>query len=572
MISDLRIKILGFFFAVAAVLLLGRLFFWQVLRASYLSTQAKNQHLKGEEISAQRGSILSSDGFWLAASTVSYLVFAERTELKDDAKSIANKLATFFVEEKDDKEKLLSETIRIENLLSKKESVWVPIKHKVSRNIKNNIEALKISGIGFKEEESRFYPEASSSAHLLGFVGKDKDGKDKGYFGLEGFYDLSLSGKPGFLQRESDARGNPILFGESKEIDAIRGVDLVTHLDKTVQLVVEGKLQDALKKYGATSGLAVVMNPKNGAILSMAAFPSYDPLKYYDFSDEYFRNPVISESFEPGSIFKPMVMAAALDSEVVAPHTRCDICDGPVKVDKYTIKTWDNKYYPDSTMLDIIVHSDNVGMTFVGQKLGADKLYDYLKKFGFGSPTDIDLQGEANPALRKKGEWNIVDLATASFGQGIAATPIQIVQAFSVVANDGVMYKPQVVDKIKKGEWEHDLDSEKVGQVILKETAREIKEMMVTAVKNGEAKWTAAKGFKIAGKTGTAQIPISGHYDEEKTIASFVGFVPADEPKFVMLVTLREPTSSPWGSETAAPLWFDIAKELFPYFGIHPEN
>jgi cell division protein FtsI/penicillin-binding protein 2 len=265
-------------------------------------------------------------------------------------------------------------------------------------------------------------------------------------------------------------------------------------------------------------------------------------------------------------------MAAALDAKAVEPDTICDVCAGPVRVDKYTIETWNQQYNPDSSMTDIIVHSDNVGMTFVGSKLGAEALYGYLDKFGIGKLTGIDLQGEATPALREKGSWSIVDLATASFGQGVAITPIQMIKAGAIIANGGRVVSPHVVTKLEKDGWREDI-SGKVGEKVLSdEAASQIKAMMVEAAKNGEAKWTYQRGFSVAGKTGTAQIPISGHYDAEKTIASFIGFSPAQNHKFIMLITLKEPTTSPWASETAAPLWYAIARDLFPYFGIQPEN
>ncbi len=570
--KDARLQLLGIFLAISSVVLLGRLFFWQVLKGSELSTQARFQYQTRDILFAPRGSILAKDSTWLAASEEAYLVFAFKPDIKRTPREIANLLAHFFVEDSQNQQQLLNEAMRIEGLLSREDVVWIPLKRKVSKTVKESIASLNIDGIGFEKEEKRFYPEGSSAANLLGFVGKDKDGNDKGYFGLEGYWDLSLSGKHGFVERESDARGNPILFGETKETPAVGGIDLVTHIDKAVQRVAEEKLQKGIQKYGAKGGLVVVMNPTDGGVMAIAVSPSYDPKTYQKFSDELFRNPAISDSFEPGSIIKPLVMAAALDKKVVDMDTKCDICSGPVKIDRYMIETWDKKYYPDSTMVDIIVHSDNVGMTFVAQKLGADALYDYFKAFGFTEITGIDLQGEANIPLRAKGKWSSIDLATASFGQGIALTPIQIVRAFAAIANGGFLVKPQVVDKIQKGSWSQDLKVEAQHRVLSEETTLKVKEMMVAAVKNGEAKWTATRGFRIAGKTGTAQIPISGHYDEEKTIASFVGFAPADKPKFVMLVTLREPSSSPWGSETAAPLWFDIAKELFFYFGIRPES
>jgi cell division protein FtsI/penicillin-binding protein 2 len=303
----------------------------------------------------------------------------------------------------------------------------------------------------------------------------------------------------------------------------------------------------------------------------MSSFPSYDPSNYQDYGDSYFKNPAVTDTFEPGSIFKVLVMAAGLDSGVIEPDTKCDICDGPLKVDKYYIETWNNEYRKDSTMTDVIIHSDNVGMAFVGQKLGADSLYDYLSSFGIGELTGIDLQGEATATLREKGTWNIVDLSTASFGQGVATTPIQMITAVSALANDGVLVRPQVVDRLLWSGWDEDIEPEIKRRVISKKAADEITQMMVEAAKSGEAQWTHLSGFKVAGKTGTAQIPISGHYDQEKTIASFVGFAPYDDPKFVMLVTLREPQTSPWASETAAPLWYSVARDLFIHFGIQPE-
>ncbi|TEU01823.1 penicillin-binding protein 2 [Candidatus Woesebacteria bacterium] len=569
---ETRIRFVSLFFLIGYVLLSGRLFFWQVIKGKELSAKAREQYQIGKSIAAPRGNILAKDATWLAARGEAWQVYASLPDLHESPRKIADKLAPFFVEDPGDREQLLIEVDRLTSLLSRQEVVWVPLKHKINPEVKKNIEALAINGIGFEREELRVYPEASSAAHLLGFVGKDSEGEDIGYFGLEGFYNLSLSGKPGFLTRERDARGLPIGIGDSTEILAIKGVDLLTHIDKTIQLTLEEKLLDGIEKYGAKGGTAIVMDPKDGAILGMVSYPAYDQARYWQFGDEFFKNPAVSDAFEPGSIFKILIMAAALDADAVEVDTKCEICDGPLKVDKYYIKTWDNEYHPDQTMLDVIVNSDNVGMAFVGQTLGADKLYDYLDNFGIGKLTGIDLQGEVSPKLREKGSWNIVDLATASFGQGVAITPIQMIRAVAAIANDGVLTTPQVVDKILGYDWREDIRPILGERVISSDSANEMTAMMVEAAKSGEAKWTHARGFKVAGKTGTAQIPIAGHYDDEKTIASFVGFVPADDPKFVMLVTLREPTSSPWASETAAPLWYTIAKEFFVFFGIQPEN
>ncbi len=524
------------------------------------------------KINAPRGSILASDKSYLAVSKESWLIFANLPEIEEQIDSIADRLSPLFVENVDDKDALLSESNRIKEVLSKKKIVWAPLKQRVETSVKEKIQKMGIKGIGFEEQEVRYYPEASISAHLLGFVGKNSNGGDQGYFGLEGYYDIVLSGKPGYLVRDSDATGLPIAGENFKEMLAIKGADLLTYIDRGVNLKLDKKLREGIERYGAKGGTAIVMDPKTGGIIAMSSYPSYDPRKYFNFNDQLFQNPAIAVSFEPGSIFKVLIMASALDAKVVEPSTKCDLCKGPIKIDKYTIETWNKVYYPESNMTDVIIHSDNVGMVFVGQKLGVDKMLKYLSLFGIGEKTEIDLQGEMNPGLRKKEDWGLIDLATASFGQGVAVTPIQMIRAVGAIANKGVILKPKVVNKIVGDGWEMDVKKDTGKRIISERAAREITTMMVQAAEKGESKWTNLKGFRVAGKTGTAQIPIKGHYDEEKTIASFIGFAPYEDPKFVMLVTLREPQSSPWASETAAPLWYSIAKDLFIHFGIQPKN
>lgn len=552
----LRISIIVFFLGFLAVT--SRLFYWQIIKGSELSKQASYQYKGSQKIEVQRGSILANDGSWLAVTRTNWLLFVDKPNFKGDPEKVAEKLAPLLV----DKEEVSDEALRISLLLSKSGLVWIPIKHKVTTSVKQEIEDLNIKGIGFEPEETRFYPEGSSSAQLLGFVGKNDKGEDVGYFGLEGYYDLSLKGKTGYISRERDLRGSTILSNGTTEITGTPGVDLETYIDKGIQTKVEEKLKDGIEKYGAKQGSVIIMEPKSGAVIAMASYPSYDPYKYAEFDQSLYKNPAISDTFEPGSVFKVIVMAAGLDAKVVEPDTICDICSGPLKVDKYFIETWDRKYHPDSTMADVIVHSDNVGMSFVAQKLGQERMYDYLSKFGIGKLTGIDLQGEANIPLRKKSTWSEVDLYTSSFGQGIATTPIQLARAVSAIANGGYLVTPKLV--------KNNVSSK--DKIISEEASKDITNIMVESAKHGESKWTDLPGFKVAGKTGTAQIPIAGHYDAEKTIASFIGFAPANDPKFVMLVTLKEPQSSQWASETAAPLWYSIAKDLFNYFGVQPEN
>ncbi|HJY98525.1 MAG TPA: penicillin-binding protein 2 [Patescibacteria group bacterium] len=566
----LRIRILTVFFGLLFAALITRLFFWQVIKSRELSDDARNQHASSSVTSAPRGNILASDGsFWVLRKNA-WLIFADTNKLEVSPEKAANAIAPLLAG-MDDKSLLLEETLRIQSLLSKK-GAWIPVKQKVDDETKRNIEALDIKGIEFEAAEDRFYPEASSAAQLLGFVGKDENGENVGYFGLEGYYNLALEGKPGFFGGEKDAKGNPILIAGTKQVSAISGVDLATSIDKRIQIAVETKLKEGMEKYGATGGSVTVMEPSSGQILAMTSFPSFDPINYQDYSDALFRNPVISDSFEPGSIIKPIVMAAGLDAGVIDPDTACDICAGPLRVDRFFIKTWNNEYNPGITMTEVIIHSDNVGMSFVGQKLGADALYDYLTKFGIGNLSGIDLQGEAAPPLRKRGTWNVVDLATASFGQGVAVTGIQMIRAISAIANGGYLVTPRVVEKVQGEGWSENAAETSKYRIISEKAAAEVTQMMVKAANEGEAKWAKIPGFTIAGKTGTAQIAVEGHYDEENTIHSFVGFAPWDKPKFVMLVTLKSPSSSPWAAETAAPLWYSIARELFPYLGVPPSE
>jgi len=301
----------------------------------------------------------------------------------------------------------------------------------------------------------------------------------------------------------------------------------------------------------------------------MASLPSYEPSRFHLFDPILYKNPSVAGTFEPGSTFKVLVMAAAFNEGVIKETDECDICGAPYPIGKYTIKTWNNEYRALATPEEIIVHSDNVGMVWTEQKLTGEKLLEYFKKFGLGQKTGIDLQEEVASPLRTR--WGDIDYATSSFGQGIAVTSIQMLTAVGAIANQGVLMEPHLVQSVI-GDSAVSIPPKSRGQVISPETSLRITNLMVQAVQQGEAKWAAPKGYTVAGKTGTAQIAVAGHYDSEKTIASFVGFAPAYNPRFVMLVKLREPATSQWGSETAAPLWFSIAKKLLLHYNVPPDK
>lgn len=567
-----KIKILSALFILLFLTVAARLFYWQVVQGSSLAGQAKNQYSSSKVTTAPRGNILASDGSFWTVRTPAWDIWANPRILTIDPQEVAEKISPLLIGERENFNEAVKEEVTKLTPLLKKNTAWIILKRRIDDDTKKNIEALGIKGIGFDQTEASYYPEASSAAQVLGFVGKDNNGEDLGYFGLEGYYNLPLSGKSGYIGGEKDAKGSPILIGGIPEVLAVAGVDLQTSLDKRIQTIVERELFKGIEKYGASGGSVTVMDPKTGKILAMSSLPSFDPLNYASYNDSLFKNPVITNAFEPGSIFKVVVMAAGLDAGVVRPDTKCDICDKALKLDKYYIKTWNDKYSPDISMTDTIIESDNVGMSFVGLKLGADAMYDYLMKFGFGQKTGIDLQGEAVPRLREKGNWSVVDLATASFGQGVAVTGIQMIRAVSAIANGGYLVTPKIVDSVKGDGWERKIDPVEPARIISQKTATEVTQMMVEAASRGESKWTKLRGYTVAGKTGTAQIPVAGHYDELNTNHSFIGFSPQENPKFIMLVTLMSPQSSPWAAETAAPLWYDTAKDIFPYLGISPKD
>ena len=548
------------FFVFGFVMVVMRLFYWQIIKSDELSQKAAAQHFIEFDLPATRGEILDGKESAFVLNQPAYLIYAEPRVIKNIPQFVG-KVAPL----------LGLDPVQLTADLSSPNRVWVPLAHQVEMKKTAELKALGELGLGFEKEPKRFYPEASSAAHLLGFVGSDVNGQDHGYFGLEGFYDRQLSGVSGSIRLEKDAHGAPILIGEDERIPPQDGRTLILSVEKPVQQIVERKLAEGIRKYGAKAGTVVVMEPSTGSILASASYPSYDQRAYEQYDKVLYTNPAVASTYEPGSTFKTLIMAAALNEKLITPQTIMDET-GPVVVGPNSIRTWNNEYHGKITMTQVLEYSSNVGMVDIARRLGKDKMLSYIRKFGFGKPTNIDLEEEASPELRPDNQWQEIDELTASFGQGIAVTPIQMVRAVAALANGGKLMEPHMVQRIKDAKGKIiNIKPKMVTQVISPSAASIITEMMIQAVDNGEAKWAKPKGYRIAGKTGTAQIPIAGHYDATKTIASFVGFAPADQPAFVMLVTLTEPTSSPWGSETAAPLFFAIARELFTYWGISPQ-
>ncbi len=543
------------------VLIIGRLFYWQVVKAEMLSELAQSQYSGLIKVSPKRGEIKTSDGFPIATNKVSYLLFINPTEIKDKNQTILMLSSLLDITKASISAQLLPDRL------------WVSIKSGIDAKKKEEIEKMQLPGVGFEEHYTRFYPEGSVAAHLVGFVGKTESGADKGYVGLESFYDRLLKGKEGYAIELHDALGRPIISKRTPMTSGSDGGNLFLSLDRSVQFLTEQKLKDGIKKYGASGGMIGIMDPQTGNIIAMASSPSFSPQKYWESDESLYKNPFITNTYEPGSTIKPIIMASAMDAGLITPQAKCNICSGPISVSGYELHTWNDKYYKDTNMIEVIQHSDNTGMVFVAQKLGVDRMIEYLTKFGIGKLTDIDLQGETAPSFKPRNAWYDVDLATTGFGQGISITPIELLTAFSVLANGGKLIQPRVVTAFENANGEVLKIPTKIkGIPISEKTAKVMTEILVNAVEKGEAQWTKLKGYRIAGKTGTASIPVKGHYDPNSTITSFIGFAPSQKPKFIMLVILNKPTASIYAAETAAPVFFDIARDLLSYYGIPPSE
>lgn len=577
--TRIQIIFLSFFFGLLLVIL--RLSYWQIVKKDELSAQAQDQYASKDIVEGARGSIITADNFPLVVNQPVYSLGAYLPAVVEPPIKIVDQILPLLEFSVDDPSIATDEAklqLALEEMKSSTKSTMLErlgksgysvLARSLSVKEKNAIESLGIKGLTFDQTFSRHYPEASLSAQLTGFVGRDDLGKSTGYFGLEGFYDRELSARSRIEKQDVDAGGNPLLTGAFQVLPGREGRSLKLHIERGTQFVVEEALKESLELYGAKSGEVIVMDPKTGGIIAMASLPSYDPFKFHLYDTNLYKNPAVANTYEPGSTFKALIMAAALNEGVVTETDRCDICHAPFQIGKYQIKTWNNEYPESPTPAEILVHSNNVGMVWVQRRLGGEKMLEYLTKFGFGQKTGIDLQEEVASTFRPR--WGEIDYATASFGQGIAVTTIQMLSAVGALANQGELMEPHLVQSVI-GDTEVPIPPKSRGQVISPETAKRITDLLIQSAGQGEAKWTAAKGYEIAGKTGTAQVAVEGHYDRDKTTASFVGYAPAKDPKFVMIVKLSEPTTSQWASETAAPLWFSLARKLLLRYNIPPNS
>ncbi len=434
---------------------------------------------------------------------------------------------------------------------------------------KDQLADLNMPGLLLIEEEERYYPEGQLASQILGFVNAEKQGS----YGIEQHYHTDLRGSGGEILGERDVRGR-ILATEDKQ--PVRdGSDVFLTIDRNVQGFVETTLKKALATYEAISGSVVVMDVTTGAIVAMASAPDFDPNRYGEVLKEEqsrFLNSAVSAVWEPGSIFKTIVMALALDAGLVEPDTE-GVFSNQVSVGGYQIHTAEDKAFGRETMTQVLENSDNVAMVWLADQLGNDRFYQGLEKFGIGEELGIDLPGEVGGSLLPLAAWHDIERATMAFGQGVSVTPLQIVSAFATMANGGTLMQPHIAKGLVLPDGAVTEFAPKVlrEQVIRAETATKITAMMESVVVRGHGKRAGVKGYRVAGKTGTAQVPdpVGGYYTD-RHIGGFAGFFPADQPRFAMVVKLDEPKTVKFAESSAAPTFGEIAQFILTYYRIPP--
>jgi len=507
-----------------------------------------------------RGAIRDRDGYLLAGNAVLYSIEAAPPLV--DVETAAAALGSL----------LHVPATHLETLLDS-EDLWVQIASPVSKEVGEQIADLRLRGITVLPLWAREYPEGVLASHVIGFCNVE----GKCFYGVEGFHDALLRPERVEWKGPVDPASEQIPWAVTPVVLPQPGTDLVLTLDRTVQALVEEELARSVQEYQAEGGTIIVMDPRTFEILALASLPDYDPGRYTDFFNQNplpFEDPAVSQQYEPGSVFKVLTVAAALDAGLVTPETTYyDL--GWIEVGGQMIQNASHAAYGERTVADILIESLNVGAAWLSTQMGPDVFYRYLRAFGIGRPTGVDLAGEISGQLWLPGDyehWHDSNLGTNAFGQGVAVTPLQMIAAVATVANDGAQLRPRIVaQRVEPDGTVSTFQPVVEAQVISPQTARTLAEVMVRVIEEGVAQ-ARVEGYRVAGKTGTAQIPIPGGYDKEGTITSFVGFGPVPDPQLIILVKLDRPKTSPWASQTAAPAFRRLAARLFVVLGIPPDG
>ncbi len=539
----------------------------QVVNHSYYAALAANQHEFEKAILPTRGEIYlnaagKSDAVLAATNITKTTVYAIPKEIKDKG-SVAAKLASVL-------------GIPVQEILDKiqGDGNYVAIKKQVDDESVKLLKDMTIPGVGTEPETIRYYPEKNLASHVLGFLGF-KGSSRVGQYGIEGNYEQQLAGSRGVMGIEKDLAGRWITVASRNFVPAQNGDDIHLTIDSAIQYKAQEVLKKTVLEQRAAQGSVVVVNPKTGAVMAMANYPDFDPNEYNKVSNiGIYTNNILTADYESGSIFKPITMAAAMDAGKVTPDTTYEDT-GLVEMDDFKIRNSDGKANGIQTMTQVLEKSLNTGVIFAEQQMGHDIFRDYVKKFGFGKKTGIELPNEVLGNLDNLTKKGNIFYATASYGQGISTTPIQLVTAYTALANGGKMMKPFVIDKIVHDNGREDkTEPEKISQVIDSKTAATISSMLVSVVENGHGKKAGVPGYYIAGKTGTAQVAYRDRlgYDPNKNIGSFIGYGPVDNPQFLMLVRIDEPQDVTFAETSAAPAFGEIASFILNYLQIPPSR
>jgi cell division protein FtsI (penicillin-binding protein 3) len=553
-----RALIVALIFGGAFLGLLGRLGYLQVVKHDEYLRLAESQHAKSIALRPKRGPILDRNGQVLAVSSAAETLYALPARV-DDAGRLAKRLAPVLGEPAADIVKRLDTSKR-----------FVFVKRRLPPAVAQAVRELHEPALGFLEESLRLYPNRELAAQVVGFEG----GEGKGLGGIEQAWDAHLAGQEGRALVERDALGRevtgaPVILKPSRP-----GQGVVLTLDATLQYIAEKEVDAAWRRTRSRAAMAVAMDPRTGEILALAIRPTFNPNAFATASDDERRNRAVTDPFEPGSTFKVILAAGALEEGVVRPTDRLYGENGAITVASATIHDW--KKYGWLTFSEVLQNSSNVGSIKVGLALGKDRYYKYIAGFGFGTATGVGLPGESRGQLRGPERWSGLSLATMSIGQEISVTAVQMVSAFAAVANGGRLMQPQIVRAVVDGTGREmqGFEPKAIRQVISPETARTLTGIMTKVVSEGTGHNAAIVGFEVAGKTGTAQKmdPATRRYSRAPGVLSFVGFVPAEDPRLAMIVLLDEPKNEKWGSEAAAPMFSAIGAEALRYLHAPPKD
>lgn len=561
-----RLIFLTVFFFTILVALTARIFSLAIISHRDFVLAAQRQHQLVQVLPQRRGTIFAEDRLGrlqpLAIQKTFFTLVAIPKNISDAGRT-SEELSPILNQ---DRQVLLAK-------LQKKDDPYEVIGRKIDEETAARVRGLGTVGLQLEEDERRVYPQGPLAASLIGFVNFSEEGEE-GAYGIERQFQGYLKGERGFFEGEKDASGYWVALGRRILNPPLDGDSVVLSIDANIQHRVDEELAALLKKWEGESGAALVLEPKTGRIIALASWPSFDPNNYSrekDFS--VFRMPVVDSQFELGSVFKPVTMAAGINEGVVTATTTYED-PGSVRVNGFTISNFDGRSHGAQTMTQVLEQSLNTGAMFVGQKLGKERFLQAIQRFGFGVKTGIDFPGEVTGDVSNLGEKRDVDYATAAFGQGIAVTPLQMASAIAAIANHGLLMRPYVVDKIITASGGTiEFKPKEVRQVVSLKTAETVSKMLVSVVRNGYDNRAGVKGYFVAGKTGTANIPRKdGRGYSDDVIHTFVGYAPAFDPKFLILIQMNRPKGNRFAANTLAGPFHNLAEFMLNYYEVPPDD